>query len=97
VLHYSTFIVFLCDGFPALSPETLQQRYPLPNASPYSTPTVQQKLEELRVLLGKFSFPQDADMILQLAKFNLSQGDERFLNDRLEQFRMLDKSQSWRR
>jgi hypothetical protein len=79
-----------------LSPETLQQRYPLPNASSYSTPTVQQKLEELRLLLGKFSSPWDAQVILDLAKFNLSQGDKRFLDDRLEQFRMLE-SQSWRR
>jgi hypothetical protein len=71
--------------------ETLQQ----PNVSPYSTP--QQKLEELRLLLGKFSSPPNAQVILDLAKFNLSQGDERYLNDRLEQLRMLDKSQSWRR
>jgi hypothetical protein len=75
------------------SPETLQQRYPLPNASHYSN----SKLEELRLLLGKLSSPRDAQVILDLAKFNLSQGDERFLNDRLEQLRMLDKSQSWRR
>jgi hypothetical protein len=75
------------------SPETLQQRYPPPNSSP---PTVQQKLEELGLLLGKFSSPPNAQVILDLAKFNLSQGDERFLNDRLEQFRMLDKS-FWRR
>ncbi len=77
-------------------PETLQQRYPLPNASSYSTPTVEQKLEELRLLLGKLSSPWDAHIILELAKFNLSQGDEQFLNDRLEQFRMFE-SQSWRR
>lgn len=70
------------------SPETLQ----LPNASPYSTPTVQQKLEELRLLLGKLSSPRDAQVILDLAKFNLSQRDERFLNDRLEQLRMLELS-----
>jgi hypothetical protein len=48
--------------------ETLQQRYPLPNASPYSTP--QQKLEELRLLLGKFSYPPNAQVVLDLAKFN---------------------------
>ena len=42
------------------------------------------KMEELRLLLGKFSSPPNAQVILDLAKFNLSQGDERYLNDRLE-------------
>jgi hypothetical protein len=88
----------VADTATSFRPETLQQRYPLPNASPYSqTPTVQQKLEELGSLLGKFSSPYNAHIILELAKFNLRQGDERFLNERLEQLRMLDKSQAWRR
>jgi hypothetical protein len=41
-------------------PETLQHGYPIPDASPYSNaPTAQQldKLEELRILTGKFSSP----------------------------------------
>ena len=65
-------------------PETLLQLYPdaLPNTQ---AATVQQKLEELRLLLGKFSSPQNAHTILELAKYNLRQGDERFLNERLEQ------------
>ncbi len=50
-----------------------------------------QRLEELRLLLGKFSSPQNAYTILELAKFNLRQGDEQFLNERLEQFRTLDR------
>ena len=54
----------------------------LPNTQ---TATVQQKLEELRLLLGKFSSPQNAYTILELAKFNLRQGDEGFLNERLQQ------------
>lgn len=33
------------------------------------------KLEELRILLGKFSSPQNAYVILELAKYNLRQGD----------------------
>jgi hypothetical protein len=39
---------------------------------------------------GKFSSPQNADTILELAKFILRQGEERFLNERLEQ-RVLDR------
>ena len=67
----------------------------LPNSQ---TPAIHQlqKLEELKLLLGKFSSPHDAYIILELAKFNLRQGDEGFLNERLEQFRMLDRSQAWR-
>jgi len=73
-------------------PESLQHHYPFPAAYPNSqTVTVQQKLQELRLLLGKFSSPQNAETILELAKFNLRQGDEGFLNDRLEQFRMLGR------
>jgi hypothetical protein len=77
-------------------PETLLQPYPLPDASPYSqTPTIQQKIEELQLLLGKFCSPHNANIILELAKFNLIQGDEGFLNERLQQFRTLD-GQGWR-
>ena len=73
-------------------PETLFQPYPLPAPLPNTqTATVQHKLEELRLLLGKFSSPQNAHTILELAKFNLRQGDEGFLNERLEQFRMLGR------
>jgi hypothetical protein len=75
-------------------PETLLQPYPdaLPNSQ---TTMVQHKLEELRLLLGKFSSPQNAHTILELTKYNLRQGDEQFLNERLEQLRMLDR-QGWR-
>ncbi|MGC2571409.1 MAG: hypothetical protein WA364_07850 [Candidatus Nitrosopolaris sp.] len=79
-------------------PETLQYRYPLPPALPNSnTAKVEQlqKLEELKLLLGKFSSPHNARIILELAKFNLRQGDEQFLNARLEEFRMLDRHQAW--
>jgi len=75
---------------------SLQHRYPLPDALPYSQiPTNQQKLNELGLLLGKFSSPHNARIILELAKFNLRQGDEQFLNARLEEFRMLDRHQAW--
>jgi hypothetical protein len=68
----------------------------VPDALLYSQiPTNQQKIEELGLLLGKFSSPHDAYIILELAKFNLRQGDERFLNERLQQFRTLD-GQGWR-
>jgi hypothetical protein len=74
-------------------PETLLQPYPaaLPNSQ---TTMVQHKLEELRLLLGKFSSPQDAHKILEWANITLRQGDESFLNDKLEQLRMLDR-QGW--
>jgi hypothetical protein len=74
--------------------DTLQRHYPLPDESPYSQPpTIQQKIWELKLLLGKFSSPQNAHTILELAKYNLIQGDEQFLNERLEQLRMLDRPQ----
>ena len=72
------------DTASSFRPETLLQPYPAayPNSQ---TVTVQQKLEELRLLLGKFSSPQNTHTILELAKYNLIQGDEQFLNERLEQ------------
>ena len=59
------------------------------------TVTVQQKMEELRVLAGKYSSPQDAHKILEWANITLGQGDESFLNNKLEQLRMLDRP-GWR-
>src|SRR5207244_12543015 len=46
----------IADATSSFRPETLLQPYPtaLPNSQ---TATVQQKLEELRLLLGKFSSP----------------------------------------
>jgi hypothetical protein len=76
-------------------PETLLQPYPLPAALPNpQKPTIHQlqKLEELKILLGKFSSPENAHVILELAKYNLRQGDEQFLNERLEQLRTLNFS-----
>jgi hypothetical protein len=75
-------------------PETLLQPYPdaLPNSQ---TTMVQHKLEELRLLLGKFSSPQEAHKVLEWANITLSQGDESFLNNKLEQLRMLDRP-GWR-
>ncbi|MFY9871337.1 MAG: hypothetical protein WAK17_16605 [Candidatus Nitrosopolaris sp.] len=85
----------IADTASSFRPETLLQPYPaaLPNSQ---TTIVQHKLEELRLLLGKFSSPHDAHIILELAKFNLRQGDEGFLNERLEQFRMFDRHQAWK-
>jgi hypothetical protein len=62
------------------------------------TPTIHQfqKLEELRILLRTFTSPQNAYVILELAKHNLRQGDEQFLNERLEELRMLNRSQGRR-
>jgi hypothetical protein len=80
----------------SVRPETLLQSFPLPDASPYSqTPTIQQKLDKLGLLLGKFCSPHNAHIILELAKFNLRQGDEEFLNERLEQLRMFDRHQTY--
>ena len=85
------------DTGKSFRPENFQQRFPFPNESPYSqAPAIQQKLDELGLLLGKFSSPHDAYIILELVKFNLRQGDERFLNERLEQLRMFDRHQAWR-
>jgi hypothetical protein len=86
----------IADTASSFRPESLLQLYPLPDASPYSqTPTIHQKLDELGLLLGKFCSPHNAHIILELAKFNLRQGDEQFLNARLEEFRMLDRHQAW--
>ena len=88
----------VADAGSSFRPENFQQRFPLAYASPYSSAsTVQQleKLEELRVLAGKYSSPQDAHKILEWANITLRQGDESFLNNKLEQLRMLDR-QGWR-
>jgi hypothetical protein len=84
----------IADTTSSFRPETLLQPYHLPAATPNSdTPVVHhlQKLQELKILLGKFSSPQNAYIILELAKFNLRQGDEQFLNERLEELRTLDR------
>src|ERR1700739_659309 len=61
----------IADTTSSFRPESLQHHYPFPAAYPNSqTDTAQQKLEELRLLLGKFSSPQNAETILELAKFN---------------------------
>jgi hypothetical protein len=49
------------------------------------------KLEALRVLAGKFNFPEDARKILEWANIRLRQGVESFLDNKLEQLGMLDK------
>jgi hypothetical protein len=90
---YENYVVV--DTASSFRPETLKQRYLLPNPSPYSQPsTIQQKLAELKVLATKFSFPDDARKILEWANIRLRQGDEEFLNNKLEQLRMLDR-QGW--
>jgi hypothetical protein len=86
----------IADTAGSFRPETLLQPYPLPAGLPNTqTATVQQKLDELRVLLGKFCSPQDAHKILEWTNIPLGQGDESFLNNKLEQLRMLDR-QGWR-
>jgi hypothetical protein len=85
----------IADTTSSFRPETLPQPYPLPAALPNpQNPAVHQlqTLEELKILLRKFSSPQNALVILELANFNLRQGDEGFLNQRLEQLRMLGRS-----
>jgi hypothetical protein len=80
----------IADTASSFRPETLLQPYPLPSSLPNSqTATVQQlqKLDELKL----FSSQQNAHVILELAKYNLRQGDQQFLNERLEQLRMLDR------
>jgi len=81
------------DTASSFRPESLLQTYPaaLPNSQ---TATIQQKLDELRILAAKFSFPQDARKILEWANIRLRQGDEGFLNNKLDQLRMLDR-QGW--
>jgi len=90
---YPSDIRVITDTTSSFRPETLLQPYPaaLPNSQ---TATIQQKLDELRILAAKFTFPQDARKILEWANIRLRNGDEGFLNDKLEQFRMLDR-QGW--
>jgi hypothetical protein len=83
----------ISDIASSFRPEPLLQPYPagLPNSQ---TATIKQKLDELRILAAKFSFPQDARKILEWANIRLRQGDEEFLNNKLDQLRMLDR-QGW--
>jgi hypothetical protein len=55
------------------------------------TATIQEKLDELRILAAKFSFPEDARKILEWANIRLRQGNEEFLNNKLDQLRMLNR------
>ncbi|MGA9151792.1 MAG: hypothetical protein WBZ36_14535, partial [Candidatus Nitrosopolaris sp.] len=84
----------IADTTSSFRPETLLQPYPDAFLNSQTT-MVQHKLEELRLLLGKFSSPQDAHKVLEWANITLSQGDESFLNNKLEQLRMLDRP-GWR-
>src|SRR5713101_1189359 len=71
----------------------------LPYASSYpSTPTIQQraKLDELKLLLAKYVPPQVMIMILECANIRLRKGDERFLNQKLQELRIRDGSLGWR-
>ena len=82
----------IADTGRSFRPENFYLRFP--NESSYSNaPTVQQldKLEELRILTGKFCSPQDVHRILEWASILLRKGDESFLNNKLEQLRMLDR------
>ena len=85
----------VADTGRSFRPENFQQLFPFPNESPYPTALQLDKLEELRVLAGKFSSPQDAHKILEWANIMLRQGDESFLNDKLEQLRIFDRHQPW--
>jgi hypothetical protein len=88
----------IADTTSSFGPENTQRHFPLAAPPRSQTPNVHQlqKLEELRILLAKFSSPQNTHTILELAKYNLRQGDEQFLDERLEQFRMFDRHQPWR-
>jgi hypothetical protein len=81
----------ITDTTSSFRPETLFQP-PLPAALPnLHTTTVQQKLGELKRLTSKFNFPEDAHKILEWANIRLRQGDESFLDNKLDQLRMLDR------
>jgi len=87
---YPSDIRIIADTTRSFRPETPLQPHPAVSSNS-QTVTIQQKLDELRTLAAKFSFPQDARKILEWANIRLRQGDERFLNDKLEQFRVLDR------
>ena len=89
----------VADTRSSFRPQSFQQRSPLPYGSAYSTnPPAQQvqKLNELTVLLRRNASLQQAYIILEQAKSQLAEGDDRFLNDMLNHLRMLDMSQAWR-
>jgi hypothetical protein len=56
----------------------------------------QVKLDELKALLEKYTSQAQGYGILQWAKSQLAEGDDRFLNDMLNQLRMRDSAQRWR-
>jgi hypothetical protein len=72
---------------PSFLPQNLQQ----PSPPPYASASNEQKLEEMRLLLDKHNYPPNAYMALRWAKLQLEQGDDRFLNDALDNLRMWDK------
>jgi hypothetical protein len=82
----------VADSGNSFRPQNFQQPSPLP----YASATTEQKLDELRVLLGKHTSPADGYEALVWAKSQLKQGDDTYLNDVLEHLRMRDKIQGRR-
>jgi hypothetical protein len=72
--------------------QNLQQPSPLP----YGSATTEQKLDEFRVLLEKHTSPTAGYKAFIWAKSQLSQGDDTYLNDALNNLRMRDKLQGRR-
>jgi hypothetical protein len=69
---------------------TLQVRSDPKSIPLLNTLLTQQKLWELKILAA-FSFPDDAHKILEWINFRLRQGDEGFLNDKLDQKPLCDQ------
>ena len=82
----------VADTRASFQTDNLSQKPFLPSKFQESNP----KIEELKILLDRYASPEKARKTLEWAKIRLSQGDEKFLNQALHQFRALAKSEGWR-
>jgi hypothetical protein len=76
----------------SFQPQNSQQSFQFPYGSANSTRMAQHlKLDELKALLAKYTSPAQEYTIFQRAKSQLGEGDDRFLNDMLNQLRYMEK------
>jgi hypothetical protein len=87
----------VADTRSSFQPQSSQQSFQFPYGSANSTQMAQQaKLDELKALLAKYTSQAQGYAIFQRAKSQLGEGDDRFLNDMLNQLRIRDSAQPWR-
>jgi hypothetical protein len=92
----------VADSGSSFRPQNSQQPFPLPYGMGFSTSfqpqkfQQEQKLDELKALLARHTSQVEGYAVFQWAKYQLAQGDDRFLNDALNHLRMRHTTQGSR-